>query len=158
MACSFFMLLLAEGKYRLERMQGKGGWTIVKFPGDIIRTSKAFGMMKVSGNIDDYSFEGKHLMPMGNGFIFLPVAKAIRTKIKKEDGDTVFVRLFKEEIPDQIPQELVACLNDDPGKWDRFKNLPETEQKHWIEHIYSVDDLDARADRIIKLMDSLKDV
>ncbi|UZD21615.1 YdeI/OmpD-associated family protein [Algoriphagus halophytocola] len=149
------MLVLAEGSYLLERMPGKGGWTFVKFPKDLIQTSKAFGMMKVSGSIDDFSFEGKHLMPMGNGFVFLPVPKAIRSKIKKEAGDSVSIRLFKEAIPDQIPEELIACLKDDPGKWTLFQNLSNSEQRHWVEYIYYSDKIEVRAERIIKLLQAL---
>ncbi|MFC5626545.1 DUF1905 domain-containing protein [Algoriphagus winogradskyi] len=146
------MLLLVEGEFFIERMEGKGGWSYVKFPQEIMTSSKAFGMMKVSGTIDDFSFEGKHLMPMGNGYIFLPLAKVIRSKIGKNEGDTVLIRLYKEEVPEKLPQELIACLKDDPGKYDHFLNLPKPEQKHWIEYIYSSDKIEVRSDRIIKLL------
>ena len=149
------MQLLTEGEYVLERMQGKGGWTYLKFPKEIIQTSKAFGMMKISGSIDDFTFEGKHLMPMGNGYIFLPVAKPIRTKIGKQEGDTVWVKLYKEEIPEEIPQELADCLKDDPGKYKLFLKLSKSDQKRWIEYIYNTDKMDERSDRIIKLLHHL---
>ncbi len=149
------MKLLVEGKFLLERFPGKGGWTFVKFPKEIISTSKAFGMMKVSGSIDDFPFEGKHLMPMGNGNIFLPIAKPIRTKIGKEEGDIVVIRLFKVDVPDQLPQGIIDCLKDDPGKFELFEKLAESDQKHWIEYIYSSDKIDVISDRIIKLLDSL---
>lgn len=148
----FFMLKLVDGEFLLERMQGKGGWTFVKFPKDILATSKAFGMMKVSGSIDDFSFEGKHLMPMGNGYIFLPVAKPIRTKIGKNEGETVWVKLYREEIPEELPQELIDCLKDDPGKHELFQKLSKSQQKHWLEHIYSTDKIEERSERIIKLL------
>ncbi|WP_339750999.1 DUF1905 domain-containing protein [Algoriphagus aquimarinus] len=149
------MQLLIEGKFLLERFPGKGGWTFVKFPKEIISTSKAFGMMKISGSIDDFLFEGKHLMPMGNGYIFLPIAKPIRTKIGKEEGELVVMRLYRVDVPDQLPQELIACLKDDPGKFELFEKLDQSEQKHWIEYIYSSDKIDVISDRIIKLLDSL---
>ncbi|PZX46991.1 DUF1905 domain-containing protein [Algoriphagus chordae] len=149
------MQLLVEGNYLLERFQGKGGWTFVKFPKEIMPSSKAFGMMKVSGTLDNHSFEGKHLMPMGNGFIFLPVAKPIRTKIGKEEGDVVHVNLYQEEIPDQVPQELIDCLKDDPGKFELFEQLSEPEKKQWVEYIYSSDKIEDKSDRIIKLLEAL---
>ena len=43
-------------------------------------------MMKISGNIDDYTFKGKHLLQMGNGYVFMLVAKPIRKVIGKEEG------------------------------------------------------------------------
>ncbi|SFT76180.1 Bacteriocin-protection, YdeI or OmpD-Associated [Algoriphagus locisalis] len=149
------MLKLVDGEFLIERMQGKGGWSFVKFPKEIMPSSKAFGMMKVSGSIDDFSFEGKHLMPMGNGYIFLPLAKPIRTKIGKQEGDIVWVKLYKEEIPEEIPLELIACLKDDPGKYDLFQKLSKTDQKHWIEYIFSTDKIEERSDRILKLLHQL---
>ncbi len=149
------MQLLVEGEYLLDRMQGKGRWTYVKFPKEMFSGSKAFGMMKVSGSIDDFTFEGKHLMPMGNGFVFLPVAKAIRSQIKKEEGDIVFIRLFRKDVPYQAPPGLIECLKDDPGKWELFQLLSEADQRHWVEYIYSSDQMDEQSDRIIKLLHSL---
>ncbi|MCE7055951.1 DUF1905 domain-containing protein [Algoriphagus sp. AGSA1] len=149
------MQLLVEGEYLLDRMQGKGGWTYVKFDKGIFSAFKAFGMMKVSGSIDDFTFEGKHLMPMGNGCVFLPVAKAIRSKIKKEEGDIVFVRLFRKDVPYQAPTELIECLKDDPGKWELFQLLSEADQRYWVEYIYSSEQMDEQTIRIIKLLDAL---
>lgn len=149
------MQLIVEGTFLLERFPGKGGWTFIKLPGKIITTGKAFGMMKVSGTIDDFAFEGKHLLPMGNGFVFLPVAKPIRKAIGKEDGDTVKITFFQEIVPDKLPRELIDCLNDDPGKLALFKKLPKSDQDYWIEYIYRIEDLDIRSARIIKLLDSL---
>ncbi len=92
---------------------------------------------------------------MGNGYVFMLVAKPIRKVIGKEEGDEVEIRIYKEEIPDKPPQELIDCLMDDPGKLRLFKKLPNSDQQHWIEYIYSVEDLDSRSARIIKLLDSL---
>lgn len=149
------MQLIVEGTFLLERFPGKGGWTFIKLPDKIITTGKAFGMMKVSGTIDDFAFEGNHLLPMGNGSVFLPVAKPIRKAIGKEEGDAVQIKFFMEKIPDKLPQELIDCLNDDPGKLARFQKLPKSDQDYWIEYIYRMEDLDIRSARIIKLLDSL---
>lgn len=149
------MKLIVEGTYFLEKFTGKGGWTFVKFPEIILSGSKAYGMMKVSGFFDSYAFEDKHLMPMGNGQVFIPLAKSVRKIIGKEEGDPVYIKLFQEEIPSQIPEELIACLQDDPGKWKLFQELSSEEQSKWINYIYQVDDLDRRSSRIIRLLQSL---
>lgn len=149
------MELIVEGTYLLEKFTGKGGWTFIKLPGDLIKSGKAFGMMKISGTIDDYSFEGKHLLPMGNGYVFLPVAKPIRKILGKEEGDEVSIKLYREEIPNTIPQELIECLQDDPGKLDLFNQLPKEDQNNWISYIYAVEDMEAKSNRIIKLLNSL---
>jgi|GEM_PF-2168746 hypothetical protein len=44
-------------------------------------------MLKISEEVDFYTFEGEHLMSIGNDSFFLPVANAIRTFVKKEEGD-----------------------------------------------------------------------
>lgn len=150
------MELIVEGTYLLEKFTGKGGWTFIKLPGDLIKTGKAFGMMKISGSIDNYSFEQKHLMPMGNGFVFLPIPKPIRKIIGKEEGDIVEIKLFREEIPEQPPQELIECLKDDPGKFELFCQLPITKQQEWVKYIYSTDNIELKSNRILQLLDALK--
>lgn len=146
---------IIEGEFFLERFQGKGGWTFIKIPVSILPTGKAFGMLKVCGTIDDFAFEGKHLMPMGDGCLFMPIAKPIRKAIGKEEGDKVLFKLYRDEIPNSIPEELIACLEDDPGKLQLFQKLSDAEQKRWIEYIYSTNSEDAKAQRIIKLLADL---
>lgn len=149
------MKLITEGTYRLEKFSGKGGWTYIKLPGELIKSGKAFGMMKISGSIDDYSFGEKHLLPMGNGYVFLPVAKPIRKILGKEEGDEVEIKFYQDELPDGIPQELIECLQDDPGKLELFRQLTKEEQEKWISYIYSIEDIEAKSNRIIKLLNSL---
>lgn len=146
---------IVSGEFFMERFPGKGGWTYIKLPLSIFPSGKAFGMLKVSGSIDSFAFEGKHLMPMGDGSLFIPVAKSIRAILKKEAGDRVHLKLLRVEIPSEAPQELIECLQDDSGKLELFQKLPMIDQQQWIEHIYSVEDLDSRSLRIIKLLDSL---
>ena len=149
------MKLITEGTYRLEKFSGKGGWTYIKLPGELIKSGKAFGMMKISGSIDDYSFGEKHLLPMGNGYVFLPVAKPIRKILGKEEGDEVEIKFYQDELPEGIPQELIECLQDDPGKLELFRQLTKEEQEKWISYIYSIEDIEAKSNRIIKLLNSL---
>ncbi len=149
------MKLITEGTYRLEKFTGKGGWTYIKLPGELIKSGKAFGMMKISGEIDAYSFEGKHLLPMGNGYVFLPIAKPVRKIIGKEEGDEVEIRFYQDELPNGIPDELIDCLKDDPGKLELFHQLAQEDKETWISYIYSTEDIEAKSNRIIKLLNSL---
>lgn len=149
------MELVAEGEFVLEKFPGKGGWTFVRVPVEILPIRKAFGMIRVCGFVDDFEFEGKHLMPMGNGYLFLPIAKPIRTAIGKEQGDTVRLKLIRDEVPSQVPEELIDCLKDDPGKLQLFQRLSDADQKHWIEHIYSANSPEVKSDRIVKLLNQL---
>lgn len=149
------MKQIIEGEFFLERFQGKGGWTFIKIPVSLLPTGKAFGMLKVCGTIDDFAFEGKHLMPMGDGCLFMPIAKPIRKAIGKEEGDKVIFKLYRDEIPTSIPDEIIDCLENDPGKLPLFKQLSDAEQRQWIEYNYSTNSEDAKAQRIIKLFQIL---
>lgn len=149
------MEVLAEGEFVLEKYPGKGGWTFVRVPVEILTARKAFGMIRICGFVDDFEFEGKHLMPMGNGFLFLPLSKPIRTAIGKEQGDTVRLKLMRDEVPSQVPEELIDCLKDDPGKLQLFQRLSDADRKHWIEFIYSANSPEVKSDRIVKLLNQL---
>ncbi len=80
---------LVNKKYKLERFQGKGGWTYVPIPEIPLDKRSPFGWVKVKGFIDDYEFSNYRLMPMGNGKLFLAVKAGIRKKINKKEGDWV---------------------------------------------------------------------
>ena len=149
------MELILEGKFILEKFAGKGGWTFIKGPIANLPSGKAFGMLKVCGSLDHFEFEGKHLMPMGNGYLFLPISKPIRKSIGKEEGDLVNFKLYCDEIPTSIPQELIACLEDDPGKLTLFQKLSDSSQRQWIEYIYTASSEEVKAQRIIKLLADL---
>ena len=147
---------IVSGEFFMERFPGKSGWTFIKLPISIFPSGKAFGMLKVSGSIDSFSFEGKHLMPMGDGSLFIPVAKPIRAAIKKEAGDRVHLRLIRDEIPSEAPQELIDCLQDDPGKYQLFQKLSKEDQEKWVEYIYGTSSIAGKTERIIKLLSELE--
>ena len=149
---------IVSGEFFMEKFSGKGGWTFIRLPLSIFPSGKTFGMLKVSGSIDTFAFEGKHLMPMGDGSLFIPVAKSIRAIIKKEAGDRVQLKLLRDEIPSEAPQELVDCLQDDPGKYQLFQTLPKEDQSKWITYIYATSALEEKTARIISLLSALENL
>ncbi|NVK51069.1 MAG: DUF1905 domain-containing protein, partial [Cyclobacteriaceae bacterium] len=128
------MKKIFEGTIYLEKFSGKGGWTYATIPLSFEKKGHYFGMRLVSGKIDDYSFEKKHLMPMGDGSLFLPISK----EIKKEAGDSIHLLLIIPEAPSRAPFELIECLKDCPGKFEAFQALEKKEKAHWLEFIYAV--------------------
>jgi hypothetical protein len=147
---------LIEGEFYLEKFTGKGGWTFVRLPLVGLGSKNHFGMLKVSGSIDSFIFENKTLMPMGDGFLFLPVSKEIRSKIKKTAGEKVILHLFRNEIPNQLTDELRDCLLDDGGKLELYLNLPIEEQRNWLEMIYRTDSEEQKAEHIVRLLKFLE--
>ena len=146
---------LVNKKYLLEKFPGKGGWTFARIP-EIKQDKKAhFGWVKVRGTIDGFEIRNYHLMPMGNGTLFLPVKAEIRKKIKKTEGDYVHVILYLDTEPLEIPEEMLLCLQDEPQALKFFNSLSESEQKYYIQWIYSAKKEETKIERLAKTINRL---
>jgi len=146
---------LVNKKYVLERFHGKGGWTYVRIP-EILQDKRApFGWVKVRGTIDDYEIRKYHLMPTGHGSLFLPVKAEIRKKINKSEGDIVHVILYPDNEPLEVPEEMLACLRDEPTALKFFNSLSESERKYYIGWIYSAKKEETKVDRIARTVNRL---
>ncbi len=146
---------LIDNKYLLEKFQGKGGWTFARIP-EIPQDKHAyFGWVKVRGTIDGFEIRKYHLMPMGNGQLFLPVKAEIRKKIKKQEGDHVHVILYPDNEPLETPEEMLICLNEEPKALAFFKSLSESEQKFYIQWIYSAKKEETKINRLAKTINRL---
>lgn len=146
---------LVDKEYLLEKFPGKGGWTFAKLPEVPSSKHSPFGWVRVRGKIDDFEIKNYNLMPMGNGHLFLPVRAEIRKKIKKGAGDYVRVTLFADNLPTEIPDELQACLQDEPKALEGFLTYTNAEQKAFIQWIYSAKTDDTKVERIAETIDKL---
>ena len=147
---------LINKKYTLEKFNSKGGWTFARIP-EIPQDKKAhFGWVKVRGTIDGYEIRKYHLMPMGDGNLFLPVKAEIRKKIKKDVGDKVHIILYPDNEPLEVPGEMLLCLEDEPGALAFFNSLSESERKFYIEYIYSAKREETKVDRMAKSINRLQ--
>jgi Bacteriocin-protection, YdeI or OmpD-Associated/Domain of unknown function (DUF1905) len=146
---------LVNKKLLLERFQGKGGWTYVQVP--VIRDSAhvPFGWIKVKGSIDGYEIKKYHLMPMGNGKLFLPIKAEIRKVVKKGQGDFVHVVLYPDRDQLKIPSELKLCLAEEPKALEFFNSLTESQRKHYIDWIYSAKREETKVDRLARTVNRL---
>jgi hypothetical protein len=150
-----FVKPIIDNHYKLQRFPGKGGWTFAQIPEILQDKSKPFGWVKVRGMIDGFEIQKCHLMPMGNGKLFLPVRSEIRKKIKKESGDTIHVILYPDDKPLKIPKEMLACLKDEPNAHRFFKSLSESEQLFYIRWIYSAKKEETKIARLAKSVNRL---
>jgi hypothetical protein len=147
---------LVNKSYKLEKWPGKGGWTFARVPEVIQDKHAPFGWVKVKGSIDGYEIKKSRLMPMGNGNLFLPIKAEIRKKIKKQQGDMVHVILYPDNEPLEIPDEMLLCLKDEPSALKFFKSLSESEQKFYIDWIYSARKEETKINRLAKCINRLQ--
>lgn len=148
-------VLITDKIYLLEKYPGKGGWTYAQIPEALPQKENPFGWVKVKGSIDGFEFSKYHLMPMGNGNLFLPVKAEIRKKIKKEAGDTVHIVLFLDEDPLEIPEDFLVCLNDEPSALSYFNSLTQRQQEHYIKWIYASKSPEIKIQRLAQAINRL---
>ena len=146
---------LTDKNYLLEKFPGKGGWTYAQIPEIAKDKNTTFGWVKVRGTIDGYEINKYHLMPMGNGKLFLPVKAEIRKQIKKKEGDHVHVILFLDTEPLETPEEMLLCIQDEPKAYTFYKTLSESEQRYYIQWIYSAKKEETKINRLAKAIDKL---
>ena len=147
--------LLVDKDYLLQKYPGKGGWTFAAIP-EITQDKHAwFGWVKVRGTIDTYEISNYHLMPMGNGTLFLPVKAEIRKKIGKNEGDWVHVTLYSQNLPTVVADDFMVCLQDDPVALKNFQQMSENEQKKMMDWIYAVKNDDLKVERIALIINKL---
>lgn len=140
---------LVDKNYLLQKFEGKGGWTYVEIP-EIPMPKSSFGMLKIKGKIDDYEFSNGHLMPLGNGNVFLAIKSEIRKRIKKEAPDIVHIVLYEDKTPLIIPEELLLCMEYEDGILEKFETYSDGQKKAFIDWINSAKTEQTKADRIAK--------
>lgn len=147
---------LLHKKIMLEKIPGKGGWTYAPLPEITPGEDTPFGWRRVHVIIDGIELRHYHLMSMGNGQLFLPVKAAIRKKIKKNLGDWVEITIYPEEdAVYKIPDDLEACLKDEPLAWKQFSLLSLNEQIRWVKWIEAPSGENTRISRISHLIEQL---
>lgn len=150
------MKYLIDEDFLIEKFPGKGGWTFVSIPQIAASKNSPFGWVRISGYVDSFELKQYKLMPMGNGKLFLPLKAEIRKSIKKEQGDTVRVKVYIDETPSELTEELLDCFaNEEPVLLERFNSLPMFEQRAIIQNIYDSKTEEDKSERIVKLMEVL---
>jgi hypothetical protein len=146
---------LINKSYLLEKFPGKGGWTYAAIPEISPDKHAHFGWVRVKGSIDGYELKGYRLMPMGNGKLFLPVKAEIRKQIQKKAGDWVQLILYPDNTPQEVPEELLLCLQDEPLAHQTFLSYTAGEQKAFVDWIYSAKTEETKVERIVQTINKL---
>ena len=147
---------LLDKEFLLQKYPGKGGWTYVHIPKTFKNKEEKQAWKKVRGTIDGYEIRKYHIFPMpNNNGLFLPVKAEIRKHSKKKEGDKVHVILFTDNEPLDIPEEMLLCLQDEPKAFSFFNSISESEQKFYIQWVYSAKKEETKIDRLAKTINRL---
>lgn len=146
---------IVNQEFLLKRIPGKGGWTYADLPQVAQNKNAPFGWVKVKGTIDGIEISKYHLMPYGEGKLFLPVKAEIRKKIKKQAGDYVHVTLYLDNEPLETPKEMLLCLKDEPQAYRFFKSLSDGEKQNYIKWIYSAKQEETKVQRMAETISRL---
>lgn len=145
-----------EGDFLLQKFPGKGGWTYASLPAIAPDKKSYFNWVKVNGSIDDFEINDFHLMPMGDGTLFLSVKAEIRKKIGKQEGDMVHIVLYLNQPMEDSSDNLWLCLEDEPEAKLIFDSFTKKEQQEYLSWIDAVKTKEGEVERIIKSIDRIK--
>jgi hypothetical protein len=136
----------------------KTGWTYIDIPADIAMQLKPGNKQsfRVMGTLDNFSFRGVALMPMGDGNFIMALKADIRKGISKREGAMLHVRLeTDDEFKIEMPSDLLDCLTDEPGTLDHFNSLAKSHREYFIKWIDSAKTYPTRAKRIANTVNAM---
>jgi hypothetical protein len=136
----------------------KTGWTYIDVPADVAQCMKP-GQKKsfrVKGKLDEYTFSGIALLPMGEGNFIMALNADIRKGIRKSEG--AMLRVYLEVDNDykiEPPEELIECLNEDEQALAYYHSLPRSHRDYFLKWIDSAKTETTRANRIVQMVNAM---
>jgi bifunctional DNA-binding transcriptional regulator/antitoxin component of YhaV-PrlF toxin-antitoxin module len=132
-----------------------GGGAYVRIPFDV---EKEFGKKRlpVQSWIDGEPYRST-LVRMGGPFHILAVLKEIRQKLGKNVGDEVEIVIEEDTALRivEIPSDLLAALESQPGALESFRKLSYTHQKEHVRAILEAKQPATHQKRIMKALEIL---
>ncbi|MEO6357228.1 MAG: YdeI/OmpD-associated family protein [Ferruginibacter sp.] len=148
--------LLVNKHFLIKKQAEKGGWHYLVITGIPVARKNSLGLIRVSGNIDTYELKQFNLLPMKDGCMLFPLKTALRKQIGKKEGDQVHVKLFADDSPVVIPDDILLCLMDSPKAHQFFLSLSGSNQKYYIDWLEDAKRLETKTDRLIKTINRLE--
>ncbi len=144
---------------QFDKKGEKSGWTYIYIPQSLANDLKPNCKVsfRVKGEIDEVSFAGVALAPMGEGDFILPLKKELQKKIAKNKGANV--KLSIEEHKDfkiEMPQELKSCLIDAEGTLETFEALAKSHQNYYFNWINAAKTDATRVKRIAQTIEAME--
>jgi hypothetical protein len=144
----------------IEQFKEKGektGWSYIEVPLDIAEKLKPDNKksFRVKGKLDNYSFEGIALLPMGEGNFIMALNAGIRKAIKKQKGASVQVSMEIDTKETPLSSVFLECLEEEPKGLKFFKSLAKSHQKYFSNWIESAKTDNTKAKRIAQAVNAL---
>lgn len=137
----------------IEKFKSKGektGWTYIIIPADVAQqikpgTKKSF---RVKGKLDNYTFSGVNLLPMGEGEFIMPLNALMRKGIGKRAGAMLKVMIEFDQSTYQMNKLFIECLSGEPDALKFFNTLTGSHQRYFSKWIDAAKTDETKAKRI----------
>ena len=142
---------------KFKKQGEKTGWTYIIIPEELAQKINP-GVKKsyrIKGSLDNFSFSGMNLLPMGEGDFILALNVDVRKAIRKKQGDMLTVKIELDKSKYKLNEELVQILETEPKALAHFKSLPESHQNYYSKWIESAKTLNTRHDRIASTLNAM---
>ncbi|MBA2250379.1 MAG: DUF1905 domain-containing protein [Chitinophagaceae bacterium] len=142
---------------KFDEQGEKTGWTYIDIPARTAALLKPGNKksFRVKGRLDEYSFTGLALIPMGNGNFIMAINATIRKAIHKKNGAMLKVQLEPDNKPYKPDKEFIQCLNDDPAAKKFFESLPAGHRNYFSKWIEAVKTEPTKTKRIANAVNAL---
>jgi len=123
---------------KFKKQGEKTGWTYIEIPANIAQQLKFNNRkeFKTKGKLDNYLFQQKAVLPMGNGDFILPLNAEMRKIIYKKQGDSVAVQIEEDKSEFVFNPDFMDCLEEELQGKTFFKSLTGSHQRYfskWID-------------------------
>lgn len=137
----------------------RGAGAFVRFPYDLGESFGVKGQVKIACEFDGVPYRGS-IVNMGTGPI-VGILKCIRDEIGKQAGDTVHVRLWRDDEPREVavPEELEVAFkaNEEAKKnFDALSFSHRKEYAYWVGDAKKEETQKARVQKVIEMLEQGK--
>ncbi len=145
-----FMIRFYTNIKKFASQGEKTGWTYIDVPADTAQLLKPDNKksFRVKGYLDEYYFEGKALLPMGNGNFIMALKADLIKAIGKRKGAMLLVKMAADEKLIRLNTDLLICLSNETDASLIFKTLSPGHQKYFSNWIDSAKTATTKATRI----------
>ncbi|RYD52165.1 MAG: DUF1905 domain-containing protein [Sphingobacteriales bacterium] len=135
----------------------KTHWTFITLPQEQAGQLHAADRksFRVKGWIDAVPIAQIAVQPVKDGGYLLALNASLRRKLRKEAGQTVLLRLFKDESAPDQPDEFLVAIQSDPDAQLTWDQLTASHQRYYVNHIVAARTPETRFNRIAQSVAAL---